>query len=492
MKAFTSHVPVTIDLFGREEVIMPSVASGLDESLFNTLPRRRSTLDPGYRPLALGVRAYRQALAAHPQREDVLIGLEGAPGHLARLDLEVFPEGAGRDADNLRYVGWMLNAFLWSVGGWRVFLGGPRALCQAVAAEYEKDSRWTWDAELQGQAFGRPFEVRIVDPAEVPPARAKSLSLGGNLDGCRIGFDLGASDYKVAAVVDGELVFSEELPWEPKAHPDPEYHYRKIQDGLKLAASHLPRVDAIGGSSAGILVDNQIMVASLFRAVPQEIYAERVRPIFQRIQAEWGVPLEVINDGDVTALAGALSMEKTGILGIALGSSEAVGFLDRHGKITGWLNELAFGPIDANPEGGRDDWSGNPGVGAAYFSQQALGKLSEPAGLVFPEGIPLPEILKDVQQRAAKHDSAALAIFETIGIYLGYTLPWYAEFYDMENAMILGRVTSGVGGELILSTAKTILADEFPKLAERIDIFLPDEKSRRVGQAVAAASLPKI
>jgi predicted NBD/HSP70 family sugar kinase len=292
--------------------------------------------------------------------------------------------------------------------------------------------------------------------------------------------------------VDGNMVFSEELPWEPKAHPDPEYHYQKIQEGLKLAASHLPRVDAIGGSSAGILVDNQIMVASLFRAVPREIYAERVRPIFQRIQKEWGVPVEVINDGDVTALAGALSLEKTGILGIALGSSEAVGFLDRRGKITGWLNELAFGPVDANPDGGRDDWAGNPGVGAAYFSQQAVGRLLKPAGLVFPEDMPLPEILKGVQLKAAKEDSSALAIFETIGIYLGYTLPWYAEFYDMENAMILGRVTSGVGGELILSTAKAIFTDEFPDLAKRIDMFLPDEKSRRVGQAVAAASLPKI
>lgn len=470
---------------------MPRIPSDLHESLFNVSPKKLPALDPGYRPLALGVKAYRQALAAAPHRVKVLIGLEGAPGNLARLDLEVFAEGAGHDADNLRYVGWMLNALLWSVGGWRVYLGGPRGLCQGVAAEYGAGGRWTWDADLQGQAFGHPFEVKIVDASEVPAASTKPLTLGGNLNGYRIGFDLGASDYKVAAVVNGEMIFSEELPWEPKAHSDPEYHYGKIQEGLKLAESHLPRVDAIGGSSAGILVDSQIMVASLFRAVPAEIYADRVRPIFQRIQAEWNVPVEVINDGDVTALAGALSLEKTGILGIALGSSEAVGFLDRRGKITGWLNELAFGPVDANPEGGRDDWSGNPGVGAAYFSQQAVGRLLGPAGLTFPEDMALPEILKGVQIKASQGDPAALAIFETIGIYLGYTLPWYAEFYDMEHAMILGRVTSGVGGELILSTAQAILANEFPDLTKHLDIFLPDEKCRRVGQAVAAASLPK-
>jgi predicted NBD/HSP70 family sugar kinase len=203
------------------------------------------------------------------------------------------------------------------------------------------------------------------------------------------------------------------------------------------------------------------------------------------------VPLEVINDGDVTALAGGLSMGKRGILGIALGSSEAVGFLDRQGRVTGWLNELAFAPVDANPEGGRDDWAGNPGVGAAYFSQQAVGRLIGPAGLTFPADMPLPEVLKGVQARAAAGDADALEIFRSIGVYLGYTLPWYAEFYDMENVMILGRVTSGVGGELILATAKEILNSEFLEVARKLAIFLPDEQSRRVGQAVAAASLPK-
>lgn len=470
---------------------MPVTASSLHESLFNAIPNRLPRLDPRYRPLALGVRAYRKALGESPNRVKFLIGLEGAPGNLARFDLEIFPEGLGKDEENLRYVGWMLNAFLWSVGGWRVYLGGPKALCEAVAADYQAGGRWTWDAELQGQAFGETFEVKVVDPKDVPAAKAKPLSLGGNLEGCRIGFDLGASDYKVAAVVDGEMIWSDELHWEPKANSDPEYHYQKIKTGLELAASKMPRVDAIGGSSAGILVDSQIMVASLFRAVPQEIYAERVRPIFRRLEKEWGVPMEVINDGDVTALAGGLSLGKNGILGIALGSSEAVGFLDKQGRVTGWLNELAFGPVDANPEGGRDDWSNNPGVGAAYFSQQAVGRLIGPAGLSFPAEMPLPEVLKGVQAKAAAGDENALEIFRTIGIYLGYTLPWYAEFYDMENAMILGRVTSGVGGELILSTAKEILAAEFPEVASRISIFLPDEKARRVGQAVAAASLPK-
>jgi predicted NBD/HSP70 family sugar kinase len=331
-----------------------------------------------------------------------------------------------------------------------------------------------------------------VEAAALPEAKTEPLALGGHLDGCRIGFDLGASDYKIAAVLEGEAVFSAEIPWDPRNQPDPAYHYDRIHEGLKLAASHLPRVDAIGGSSAGILVQNRIRVASLFREVPQDVFVQQVEPLFSRLQKEWGVPLEVINDGDVTALAGAISLELTGILGIAMGSSEAVGFLDRAGHITGWLNELAFAPVDANPAAGTDDWSGNPGIGAAYFSQQAVNRLAQVAEFAFPKEMGLPERLKAVQERMLHGDEAAHAIFDSIGVYLGYTLPWYAEFYDLDHAMILGRVTSGAGGEVILSRAREVLASEFPDLAHRISLSLPDEKSRRVGQAVAAASLPRI
>jgi predicted NBD/HSP70 family sugar kinase len=342
------------------------------------------------------------------------------------------------------------------------------------------------------QAFHRPFEVAAADPADIPAPSKAPLALGGNLEGCRIGFDLGASDYKVAAVQDGEVVFSAEIPWSPKTHSDPSYHYACIDEGFRMAAAHLPRVDAIGGSSAGILVDNQVRVASLFRAVPREAFDSQVRPIFERLREAWKVPLEVINDGDVTALAGGLSLEKAGILGIAMGSSEAVGFLDRSGKITGWLNELAFSVVDANPLAGTDDWSGNPGAGAAYFSQQAVDRLAGPAGLDFPRDMGLPERLKEVQKLMAQGDPAAREIFRTIGTYLGYTIPWYEEFYPMEHVMILGRVTSLEGGEAILARAREVLASEFPATASRLSVFLPDEKSRRVGQAVAAASLPPL
>ena len=469
---------------------MPAHPTDFDHSLFNAAPAQPLRLDPGFRPLALGIRAFRRELAAWPKPERLDIALEQGPGRITRKDLDLFPAQAGREADNLRCAGWVLNFLLWAQGGGRVLLAGPAALCEALRASYGPGGTRAFDAGLMSQAFGRPFTLERV--AELPEATRLPAALGGHLEGCRIGFDLGASDYKVAAVRDGEVVFSLELPWNPKVEPDPAYHYEKIQAGLRMAATHLPRVDAIGGSSAGILVDNEVRVASLFRAVPPAAFEAQVRPLFKRLRADWGVPFEVINDGDVTALAGALSLGKHAMLGIAMGSSEAVGYLDRSGAITGWLNELAFAPVDANPQAGTDDWSGQPGIGAAYFSQQAVARLAGPAGMSFPAGLGLPEQLKAVQARMDAGDPAAAELFDTLGVCLGYTLPWYAEFYDMEQAMILGRVTSGPGGERLLAQARATLAREFPELAGRIHLFLPDEQSRRVGQAVAAASLPAL
>ncbi|BDU76527.1 hypothetical protein [Mesoterricola sediminis] len=464
-----------------------------ETSLFNAPPSRPLPLDPGFRPLALGLRAFRSALADHPGRPARLdLALEQGPGRVTRYGLDLFPEGAGRDADNFRLAAWTLHFLLWARGGHRVLLAGPEALCRALAADYAPGGRHAFDARMMAQAFAQPFSVTRVAAADLPSAASPAAALGGHLEGCRIGFDLGASDYKVAAVKDGEAVFSAELPWDPKGEPDPAYHLAKLQAGLELAASHLPRVDAIGGSSAGIIVDNRIRVASLFRAVPPEAFAREVEPLFLRLRERWGVPLEVLNDGDVTALAGALSLGLKGLLGIAMGSSEAAGWLDREGAVTGWLNELAFAPVDANPLAGTDDWSGNPGIGAAYFSQQAVNRLAGPAGFVFEPGLGLPERLKAVQEHMARGDARAARLFDTVGASLGYALAWYAEFYDLENAMILGRVTTGAGGERILAMAREVLARDFPDLATRTAIFLPDEKSRRVGQAVAAASIPSL
>jgi predicted NBD/HSP70 family sugar kinase len=121
-----------------------------------------------------------------------------------------------------------------------------------------------------------------------------------------------------------------------------------------------------------------------------------------------------------------------------------------------------------------------------------VNKLLPAAKIKLPKKLGLPERLKEVQQLMAKGDERAAKIYKTIGIYLGCALAQYAKFYDYESALILGRVTTGQGGEVVIAKANEVLKKHFPKVARRIEIRVPDEKSRRVGQAVAAASLPAL
>ena len=281
----------------------------------------------------------------------------------------------------------IVKFLLWQRGGWKVYIGGPRFIGETIAKAYAPGGEHEFDHAFMGkQVYEKPFTVIPCDPSEVPPEYETGRKLGRHLDGCRIGFDLGASDRKVSAVIDGKAIYSEEVIWEPRKHSDPAYHYREVMASLQTAAARMPRVDAIGGSSAGIYIDNRPMVASLFRAVPQERYGE-IRNMFLRIRNEMSVPLEVINDGDVTALAGSMSLEDNAILGIAMGSSEATGYVDGKGHILGWLNEMAFAPVDYSPTAPADEWSGDLGVGSMYFSQQCVFRLAPKAGIIIPEGI---------------------------------------------------------------------------------------------------------
>ena len=84
-------------------------------------------------------------------------------------------------------------------------------------------------------------------------------------------------------------------------------------------------------------------------------------------------------------------------------------------------------------------------------------------------------------------DPLARQIYEDIGTYLGYTLPYYAMFYDIKHILLLGRVTSGEGGNIVMNRANKVLEEEFPECSFRVE--MPDETNRRVGQSIAAASL---
>jgi predicted NBD/HSP70 family sugar kinase len=444
-------------------------------------------LDSGFQPPVIANRDYVAAAKKSGNAVPLVIGLERECGLVSRYETVVCADICD---ETIRYVERIVKFMVWARGGWKLFIGGPKAVGQTIAKVYSARGARKFDCQMMETAYGKKFQVVLTSPAKVPKNKEMKVAAGGHLKGCRIGFDLGASDYKVSAVVNGEAVFTEEMPWDPKNQPNPEYHYHHISSALHRAAAHLPRVDAIGGSTAGIVVDNEIRVASLLRSIPKKDFP-RAAGTFKCIQKEWNVPLVMMNDGDVTALAGALSLGEKGMLGIAMGSSEAGGFMDKKGRILGWLNELAFAPVDYNPDAAADEWSGDRGVGALYFSQQAVAKLLPAAGIDLPADMGQPEKLKEVQALMAKGDPRAARIYETIGVYLGYTIPHYADFYDYNHMLILGRVTTGKGGDIVIAKAREVLASEFPEIAAKIRIHVPDEKSRRVGQAVAAASLPE-
>ena len=448
-------------------------------------------LHADFKPAVLALRAFRARVRATGQPVPVRLALEQTDGSIYHYHTEIFPESAAEAVANYAHLERILKFLLWSRGGWRVYFDGPAALAAKLSAHYRAEATGQFDAKMVGEKmFDHP--LTIVNGTDIPPERSQSQPLGRHLDGCRIGFDLGGSDRKAAAVVDGKVVFSDETVWDPYFHPDPQYHFDGVMDSLKKAAAHLPRVDAIGGSAAGVYVNNRVKVASLFRGVSPDAFEKRVKDLFLEIKRAWNdVPFEVVNDGEVTALAGSMALGRNGVLGIALGTSTAGGWVNGEGNITSWLNELAFVPVDYHPSAPPDEWSHDYGVGVQYFSQQAVARLMPAAGIEAPKDMPFPEKLKLVQSLMLQGDARARNIYDTIGVYLGYFIAHCAEFYDLQNVLILGRVTSGAGGDLIVATARETLKTEFPELAKRIELHVPDEKQNLHGLAIAAASLPE-
>lgn len=448
-------------------------------------------LDPDFSPAVLHHREIRR-LAQQQGAVPYRLALERADGSVSRFETAVFAPGTPGFNLNFQYIERILKFLLWARGGCKVYAGGPAEIGHHLKSLYAPGGGREFDAAFMGGVYERPFTVEVCQAGDVPASKENTISLGRHLDGCRVGFDLGASDRKASAVMGGEAIYSEEIPWDPRNQSDPQYHYDGVMDSIRRAASKLPRLDAVGGSSAGVYINNRARVASLFRAVSREDFDSKIAGLFLRIREELGVPMEVVNDGEVTALAGSMSIGENPVLGIAMGSSLAAGYADSHGNITGWLNELAFVPVDYRQNAPLDEWSGDRGCGVQFFSQQGSNRLCLQAGVQFDAGMGLPDRLVVLQERMQAGDGQALKVYETIGVCLGYAAAQFAEFYELKHILVLGRVTTGAGGDVMIERARTVLEGEFPELAARISLSLPDEKSRRVGQSIAAASLPVI
>ena len=443
-------------------------------------------LDPQFVPFGVWRTAYLK-----DAKKPIAIAVERDKGRVSvhHTCIHGTPEMAEAD---YRYVERYVKFLLWSIGGFRVSVCGCSELAQRLKKAYDPKGERHFDFTFFNQLYERDLEIVDLPLEDCPAANEVAEPIGGNLDGCRIGFDAGGSDRKVSAVIDGKTVYSEEVVWHPKTSEDPQYQYDGIVAAFKTAASKMPRVDGIGVSSAGVFIGNAPMVSSIFIRVPRS-RREEVKTVYDRAAKEIGdVPIVVANDGDVSALAGSMSLGEGAVMGLAMGTSEAVGYVNAESNLLGWFSELAFAPVDLNENAMRDEWSGDIGVGCKYFSQDAVSKLAPAAGIALSETLTPAEKLKEVQKLAEQGLPYALEIFKSIGVYLGHTMCLYERFYDIRNLIVLGRVASGVGGDLIVAECQRVLKEEYPDLAQKIRVMLPDENFRRVGQSMAAASLPEV
>ena len=455
-------------------------------------------LDRDFIPAIVELRKFNKEVSLQKEKTHLIVCVERDNGYIYRREFDCFIDGFN-DEKNIFMVERIIKTILWLVGGYKIYIAGSHTIYQKIKEYYSVGGLRDFDRDFMSTVYERPFEVVEVSYQDAPQERKSNVQAGGYLKGKRIGFDAGGSDRKVSAVVDGEVIYSEETVWFPKLESDPKYHLDGIYQAFKTATEKMGGdADAIGVSSAGVYINNRPMVASLFIKVPKDDKEkqEQVHNIYlnarDMLEKDLGhkIPIVVANDGDVTALAGAMDLKDNSVLGIAMGTSEAVGYVNKDGNLNGWLSELAFVPVDFNKDAMVDEWSGDFGVGCKYFSQDAVIKLAPKAGIKLDDNLSLAEKLKYVQKLNNEGHEGANKIFESIGVYLAYTLAYYCEFYDIKHVLILGRVTSGKGGDTILDTCKKTIKLEFPEYSN-INIAMPSEYMRRVGQSIAAASLPQ-
>lgn len=454
--------------------------------------------DSGFKPAIIELQNFMQKVSAAKEKSTLTICLERTKGFNYIYKIDIFKDGTGHDSENYEVVERIVKTILWIAGGYIIYVAGSHYIYEKLKEAYSATGARAFDFNFMSRVYENEFKVIEVEEKDIPALKEQNEKLQNGLNGNRIGFDAGGSDRKVSASIDGKVMFSDETVWFPKINANPDYHFEGIKDSIERASMYMPTIDSIGVSTAGIVVDNKIMVASLFLKVNEEDFNKKVKTIYIDVAKEFEkkynkkIPLVVANDGDVTALAGAIELKTDRVLGIAMGTSEAAGYIGEGNALKGWLNELAFAPVDFNKDAMVDEWSGDYGCGVKYFSQDGIIKLAEAAGIKFDEEFSPARKLKYVQDLYEQGSEIAEQLYKDLGTYLGYTLAYYSHFYDIKHVLLLGRVVSGKGGNMILARCRHVLRDEFPNLASRLVLDMPDEKSRRVGQSIAAASLPII
>ena len=193
------------------------------------VPRVAPVLDPRFRPAVLADRAFRDEARASGNPVSIQLALEQSDGSIFRFTTELLPPDHPRAAGNYIYLERLVKFLLWSRGGFRIHFAGPGILADRLQKHFHETPTGRFDSQLIGErVYGRPIEVISAAPSELPPESTRTRPLGRHLDGCRIGFDLGGSDRKAAALIDGRVVFFQEIAWDPYFQSDPQYHYDGI------------------------------------------------------------------------------------------------------------------------------------------------------------------------------------------------------------------------------------------------------------------------
>lgn len=471
-------------------------------------PLVQAPLDPTFSPFILGKRRYLSyAKNCTDRLEWALVRFQGC----ARGSLPVFPAQHPDLEASIYLAGVLIQEMIWQRSAFELQLCGPQEVCEALEVAYSPQGAYAFEVATMPGVCGladEPFKVLILPDVSCLAKDVNTREVcGREANGCRLAFDLRQSDITTAAVRDGEVVYSKRTPWDI-ANPDPEYHYKKMLEELMEARMTLPRVDAIGGSAPGtISACNETTWCDLFHNVPADIYKEKVRNMFGFLSEELAgnVPLKVINDGEVAALRAVRKISAGNVLGICMGTTEGTGYANADGNLTGWINELCYVRLDMSPAAPTDPWTkgAHMGISHMYLGQRGATKLAERAGIELPPELkythpnmftlahePHTQCLKLIQKAMADpvKKTNAHKIFETLGVYLGYALAQYSEFYRLDHVMIFGEVSKGAGGSVMLATARKVLEVEFPELA-RIQLHIAYEFNV-AGQCIAAAALP--
>lgn len=477
-------------------------------------PGVAAPLDPDFAPIVLGRRRCLEAVKASPGGGKILhMALERPGGLVARVELPVFADDHPDVEASIHLACTMIRTYMWQRGGHRLQVSGPPEQCKRLKAALSPGGCIAWDAKEMTKACGqtKPFEVEIVaDPKNLPADKNVPVQCGREATGSRLAFDLGKSDMKAVAVKDGKLIWSKETEWDV-TNKDPLYHKEVIRKAMREAATHVDKVEAVGGASCGIVSGhNELTSCDLFTQVPDDVYREKVpNLLIDLIKEEFGdVPFKCINDGEVTAVAGQMMIGEGGLYGISLGSNEGCGYVDPDGNLPGWINEMYATPLDFNPAAPRNPWTPYTGDSPMYLGQRAVSRNAVKGGVDVPEEMRFEhsgmrtmnhvvhaECLKLVQaaMKDPTKEPRTRKIYETIGVYLGYTIANYCEIYKpyaINHVLILGRVTSGTGGEVMMAKAQEVLK-EFPEFSH-VKFHTPDEHMKRVGQCLAAAALPPL